>query len=104
MEFEEEVNPKVLLAFILFHLSLNFFKGEVTSVDPSFSLSHESVNSFDGVDFGIGIRHEDNFLLIFVNTHTQNSVLSEIDVFIVQNLFLRVRIDRSEVGPNDFGK
>ena len=88
LEFEEDIHPEILLALILVHLSLHFFKGEVAAVDPSFSLTHETVDGFDGIHLGIGIGHENDIFFVFVDTHAQNSVLSEIDVLVVENLLL----------------
>ena len=104
MEFEEDINPEILLALILFHLSLHFLKGEVTTIDPSFSLTHETIDCFDGIHLGIGIGHEDDIFFVFVDTHAQNSVLSEIDVLVVENLLLWVGVDWSEVAPDELGQ
>ena len=83
MEFEEDINPEILLTLVLVHLSLNFLKGEVTAIDPSFSLTHETIDSFDRIHLGISIGHEDNIFFIFVDTHAQNSILSQIYVLVV---------------------
>jgi hypothetical protein len=99
LHLEEEVLDSHAGTSCLAHLFLHLLKSEHGAVDPSFTLTHETVDCFDGVDLGVRVGHEENIELVFVDTHTENSVLGEIDVLVVEHLLLGVWVDRSEDFP-----
>lgn len=88
LKLEEEVSYCHLWTCGLTHLFLNLLKSEHRSVDPSLSLTHQTIDCLDRIHLSISIRHEQNIELVLMDTHTQDSVLSKIDVLIVQDLFL----------------
>ena len=65
---------------------------------------HEIVNSFDGFDLGVNIRHKDHIFVVFMNSQAKDSVLSLIGVFIGQELLLRIRINIVAFFPESTGE
>lgn len=77
-------------------LFLDLFEGEITSIDPPFSLAKQAMNCFDWVDLSISIRKVGHIISFFMNTHAQNSVLSQIHIFTVEHSLVRLRINVNE--------
>ena len=101
LHLQEYVSPPHLLTLVLVHLLLHLFEGKVAAVDPSLTLTHQPVDSLDGIHLCVGIRHENDVLLVLVNTHTQNTILCQIDVFVVEDLLFGVGVDRPYVLPDE---
>jgi hypothetical protein len=101
LHLQEDVSPPHLLTLVLVHLLLYLFEGKVAAVDPSLPLTHQPVYSLDGIHLCVGIRHENDVLLVLVDTHTQNTILCQIDVFVVKDLLLGVGVDRPYVLPDE---
>jgi hypothetical protein len=78
---------------VLVELFLDFFEREVTTVDPPFTLAHESVYALHGVNLGVGVGQESHVEAFLVDTHAQNTILSEIDVFIIEHGLVTLRVD-----------
>ena len=102
LHLEKNISPPHLLTLVLVHFLLYLLKGKVATIDPSLTLTHQSVDSLDGIHLCICIRHKNDVFFVFVNTHTQNTILCQINVLIVKYLFFRVRVDWSDVFPDDF--
>lgn len=51
------------------------------------------MNSLNGVNFGISIRQISHLEAIFVYTHAQYPILSQIDVLVVQHLLFGIWVD-----------
>ena len=83
------------------HFFLYFFESKHTAIDPSFTLTHQPVNRLYRIDLCVCIWHENNVFFVLVNTHTQNSVFGQVNVLIVKHLFLGIRIDFTDVLPDE---
>ena len=70
----------------------DFFEGKEASVDPSFPLPQEPVDCLYGVDLGVGVWKEGHVELLFVDAHAEDSVLGQIDVFVVKHLLIGLLI------------
>lgn len=73
--FKEEICYCHFLTLVLLHLLLHLLERELTSIYPSFALTHQPIYRFHRIDLCIGIRHKYDVTLVLVDTHTQNSVL-----------------------------
>ena len=51
------------------------------------------MNCLHRIHLSIGIRQESHVVSLLVNTHTENSVLGKVDVFIVKHGFITFRVD-----------
>ena len=71
----------------------DFFEGKEASVDPSFPLPQEPVDCLYGVDLGVGVWKEGHVELLFVDAHAEDSVLGQIDVFVVKHLLIGLFIN-----------
>lgn len=66
----------------------HLLKGKVTAVDPSFPLPHQRGDVLHGVNKRVGIGQEHQVVPVLVYTHTKDSILSQIDVAFVHELFV----------------
>jgi hypothetical protein len=102
---EEHLNSQHNLALIrLSDFLFDLFEGEVAAVDPAFALSHESVDGFDGVDFGEGVGQIDEVEPVLVDLHAEDAVLGEVDVLVVQHLLLRLGLDARQQAEEELGQ
>jgi hypothetical protein len=104
LNFEEDIGPPHFLALVLRHFLLNLLEGVIAAIDPSFSLSHQSINGLYGIDFCVGIGHEDDIFFIFVYAHAEDTIFGKIDILIVEHLLLGIRVYGLDVFPDCFGK
>ena len=72
---------------------LYFLEGEVAAVDPPLPLSQEPVDCFDGVNLSIGIWQVGKVPIFGVDADTEDSVLSQVHVFIVEHGLVRLGVD-----------
>ena len=85
-------------------LSLDFIKGKVASIHPSLPLAHQVRNWSHRIDLSISIRQKSHIISSFMNTHTKNTILSEIYIFIVKHSLVALWIDLDAATVDSFRK